>query len=164
MINMYTKYDIQDCDFYNFNETSFMMGVIYDNMIVTRTDRFSQSKQLQSGNREWTTTIEYVSSDGFVLSSFLILQGINHLVSWYIECDLLDSWVIKTSGNDWTNNDTALDWIKHFDKHTSVRRKGAYRMIVLDGHESHLSVQFKEFYKEKNIIILYLFIHSFYLI
>ena len=33
-------------------------------------------------------------------------------------------------------------------------------MIVLDGHESHLSVQFKEFCKEKNIITLCLPAHS----
>ena len=32
-------------------------------------------------------------------------------------------------------------------------------MIVLNDYESHLLVQFKEFYKEKNIITLCLFIH-----
>ena len=78
---MRTKYDIQDCDFYNFDETGFIMGVIYDNMIVTRTDRSGRGKQLQLDNRKWVTAIEYVSSDDFVLSSFLILQDINHLIS-----------------------------------------------------------------------------------
>ena len=73
VINMRTKYGIQDCDFYNFDETGFMMGVICDNMVVTRADRSGRGKQLQSDNREWTTAIEYVSSNGFVLSSFLIL-------------------------------------------------------------------------------------------
>ena len=33
-------------------------------------------------------------------------------------------------------------------------------MIVLDGHESHLSAKFEEFYKEKNIITLCLPAHS----
>ena len=70
---MRTKYDIQDCNFYNFDETDFMMKVICDNMVVTRTDRSGRGKQLQSDNREWTITIEYVSNNGFVLPSFLIL-------------------------------------------------------------------------------------------
>ena len=35
-------------------------------------------------------------------------------------------------------------------------------MIILNSHESYLLIQFKEFCKEKNIIILYLFIHSFH--
>jgi len=36
-------------------------------------------------------------------------------------------------------------------------------MIVLDGHKSHHSVQFKEFCKEKNIIALCLPAYSSYL-
>ena len=71
--------------------------------------------------------------------------------------------MIKTLENGWTNNDTVLDWIKHFNKHISVRRKGVHRMIILDDHESHLSVQFKEFCKEKNIITLCLLVHFSYL-
>ncbi len=37
-------------------------------------------------------------------------------------------------------------------------------MVVFDGYKSHLSVQFEQFYKEKCIIIFYLFIHSSHLI
>jgi hypothetical protein len=35
---MRAKYAIQDVDFYNFDETGFMMGVIYSNMVVTHAD------------------------------------------------------------------------------------------------------------------------------
>ncbi len=37
-------------------------------------------------------------------------------------------------------------------------------MIVFDGYKSYLSVQFEQFYKEKCIIILYLFIYFLHLI
>src|SRR5450432_366724 len=37
--NMRAKYGILDCDFYNFDETGFMMGIICAAMVVTRTDR-----------------------------------------------------------------------------------------------------------------------------
>ena len=158
--NMRAKYAIQDSDFYNFDETGFMMGVICGNMVVTHADRRGRGKQLQPGNREWATVIECVSSNGFALPPFLIVQGVNHLASWYTECDLPPSWAIKTSPNGWTDNETALDWIQHFHRHTDARRKGVYRMIVLDGHESHLSATFEEFCKEKNIITLCLPAHS----
>jgi hypothetical protein len=36
--NMRAKYGIQDVDFYNFNETGFMMGVICSNMVVIHAD------------------------------------------------------------------------------------------------------------------------------
>jgi hypothetical protein len=158
--NMRAKYGIQDADFYNFDETGFMMGVICSAMVVTRADRRGRGKQLQPGNREWATAIECMSSDGYVLPPFLIIQGKNHLQSWYENTNIPSSWVIKTSTNGWTDNQTAMDWIQHFDKHTIVRRQGAYRMIVLDGHESHLSTEFEEYCKENKIVTLCLPAHS----
>ena len=41
---MRVKYSIQDCDFYNFDETGFIMGVIYSSMVVTRADQRSRGK------------------------------------------------------------------------------------------------------------------------
>ena len=137
--NMRAKYGIHDCDFYNFDETGFMMGVICGNMVVTSSERKGRAKQLQAGNREWATAIECVSAGGFVVPPYLIVQGKHHLASWYTECSLLPTWAIKTSPNGWTDNDTALDWIEHFNRHTRIQMQGVWRMIVLDGHESHVS-------------------------
>jgi hypothetical protein len=50
--NMRVKYGILDYDFYNFDETGFMMGQIYPGMIVTRSNRRGRSKSIQPGNRE----------------------------------------------------------------------------------------------------------------
>ena len=86
--NMRAKYGIQDCDFYNFDETGFMMGMICGNMVVTSSERKGRAKQLQAGNREWATAIECVSADGFALPPFLVVQGKHHLASWYTECGL----------------------------------------------------------------------------
>ena len=91
---------------------------------------------------------------------YLILQSKHHLASWYTETGIPDLWRIKTSSNGWTDNETGLDWIQHFHKHTDARRKGVYRMIILDGHESHLSAKFQEFCKDHGIITLYLPAHS----
>jgi transcriptional regulator with XRE-family HTH domain len=48
--NMRRKYGVLDCDFYNFNETSFMMGMIMPRMVVTRADRRGRAKGVQLGN------------------------------------------------------------------------------------------------------------------
>ncbi len=37
-------------------------------------------------------------------------------------------------------------------------------MFILNGYKSHFSIQFKDFYKEKNIITFCLFIYSLYII
>ena len=160
VFNMRAKYGILDCDFYNFDETGFMMGMICPGMVVTRSDRRGKGKAVQPGNREWATAITCVSGDGWDLPPFLLVQGIHHLASWYTEGDLPDSWAVKPTSNGWTDNETGLDWIKHFDKHTRARTKGGYRMLVLDGHESHQSVDFEAYCKDHNIIPICLPAHS----
>jgi len=85
---------------------------------------------------------------------FLAVQGLHHLANWYSETDLLYDWVIKTTNNGWTNNETGLEWLKHFDRHTAPCTKGLYRMLVLDGYKSHESIEFQEYCKTYNIITL----------
>ena len=159
--NMRTKYGIQDTDFYNFDETGFMMGVIHGTgMVVTSSERKGRAKKLQPGNREWVTAIECVSADGFVVPPMLVVQGKVHLASWYTDSGLPGHWPIRTSASGWTDNTTGMEWIKHFDKYTEGRRKGVWRMLVLDGHESHISIAFEAYCKEKNIVTLCLPAHS----
>jgi hypothetical protein len=158
--NMKAKYGILDCDFYNFDETGFMMGVICAAMIVTRADRRGRSKAVQPGNREWATAIVCINGEGWSVPPFLVVQGKTHLASWYTEGGLPHDWVIKPTSNGWTNNETGLEWLKHFDKHTAPRAKGPYRMLVLDGHESHESIEFQDYCKSHNIITLSLPPHS----
>ena len=50
--NMRAKYGIVDSDFYNFDETGFIMGIITPAMVVTRADRRGRGKVVQPGNRE----------------------------------------------------------------------------------------------------------------
>lgn len=140
--NMRAKYGIQDCDFYNFDETSLMMGIIFPGMVVTHVDRYGKSKAVQLGNREQAIIIVYVNSEGLDIPPFLVVQGKYHLASWYNEDGFPQDWVIKPTSNGWTNIETGLEWLEHFDKHTRGRTKGAYRMLVLDGHESHESAIF----------------------
>jgi uncharacterized protein YifN (PemK superfamily) len=49
---MRDKYSVLDCDFYNFDETGFMIGQICPGMVVTRSDRRGRGKAVQPGNRE----------------------------------------------------------------------------------------------------------------
>ena len=158
--NMRAKYGVLDCDFYNFDETGFMMGVICPAMVVTRADRRGRGKAVQPGNREWATAIACINSEGWSVPPFLVVQGKNHLSNWYTDGGLPPDWVIKPTSNGWTNNETGLEWLKHFDKHTTARARGPYRILVLDGHESHESAEFQEYCKTHNIITLGLPPHS----
>jgi len=61
-------------------------------------------------------------------------------------------------------NAVGLDWIKHFDFYTAPRTKGKYRLLILDGHESHHSTEFELYCQQNNIITLCMPPHSSYLL
>jgi len=81
-------------------------------------------------------------------------------VNWYSESNLPPEWVIGTTHNEWTDNETGFERIQHFDRYTSPRMKGAYRMLLLVGHESHHSAKFNQFCKDRNIITICMPPHS----
>jgi len=62
--NIQTKYGILDYDFYNFDETGFIIGVISPAMVVIHADRRGRGKAVQPGNREWATVIVCVNNEG----------------------------------------------------------------------------------------------------
>ncbi|ESZ90927.1 hypothetical protein SBOR_8699 [Sclerotinia borealis F-4128] len=64
--NMQAKYGIQDCDFYNFDETGFMMGVICPGMVVTGAERCGRSKAIQPGNRDVLKRAYGSQIEGFI--------------------------------------------------------------------------------------------------
>ena len=49
---MHAKYSILNCNFYNFDKTGFIIGMIWPRMVVTRFDQVGRPKAIQPGNRE----------------------------------------------------------------------------------------------------------------
>ena len=158
--NTIAKYGINDADIYNFDETGFMMGVISTAMVVTSSEGRVKAKKIQPGNREWVTVIQGVNAQGWNVPPFVIVAGKNHLASWYQNSGFPPNWVISVTDNGWTTNEKGVDWIQHFEKHTKPRTTGVYRLLILDGHESHHSAEFEVYCKEHNIITLCMPAHS----
>jgi len=55
--NFKVKYGILNDDIYNFNEISFIIGIIMVIMVVTTSNSRGRAKQAQPSNREWATVI-----------------------------------------------------------------------------------------------------------
>jgi DDE superfamily endonuclease/Tc5 transposase DNA-binding domain len=162
--NVKAKYGILDEDIYNFDEASFQMGVIGSARVVTSSEARSRPKPVQPGNHEWVSIIQGVNSMGWTIPPYVIFKGEQHLSAWYEDNYLPSGSVITLSENGWTTNEIGFEWIQHFDKHTKHRTKGKYRLLILDGHESHISVQFQQYYKEHEIIALCMPPHSSHLL
>ncbi|KAL2885667.1 hypothetical protein HOO65_070129 [Ceratocystis lukuohia] len=152
--NTIAKYGIRLTDVYNFDETGFMMGVIASGIVVTGAERRGKAKSLQPGNREWVTVIQAINAEGWAVAPFIVVSGQYHLSSWYRESNLPGDWAIATTQNGWTDNDTGLEWLKHFNHHTRAQSNSRYRLLIVDGHQSHHSVDFEKYCEENHIITL----------
>jgi hypothetical protein len=162
--NTIAKYGSRSDDIWNFDETGFMMGIMQSGMVVTGAERQGRPKSVQPGNREWITVIQAISAEGQLIPPFIISAGQYHLQNWYEESNLPATWVIATTENGWTDNETGLDWLKHFDWATTNRSTGPYRLLILDGHGSHRSADFQIYCEENNIITLCMPPHSSHLL
>jgi hypothetical protein len=158
------KYGICDDNVWNFDEAGFMMGKITTQLVVTGSERRGRPKALQPGNREWATLIAGINAAGWSIPPFIILTGQYHLSAWYEDAVIPRNWVIAVSDNGWITNKLGVEWLKHFNAHTKTRTVGAHRLLILDGHESHNSLEFQELCQENNIYTLRMPPHSSHLL
>lgn len=150
-------------DIYNFDETGFAMGLISTARVVTRSEYYGKKHVLQPGNREWVTAIECISASGWALPPCLIFKGKVHIAGWYD--DLPDDWRIEVSPNGWTNDEIGLRWLeKLFIPATKSRLVGKFRLLILDGHGSHLTARFDQICAENDIIPICMPAHSSHLL
>jgi hypothetical protein len=157
------KYGIADEDIFNFDETGFAMGLTATAKVITRAEYYGKRSMLQPGNREWVTVVESINAAGWALPPYIIFKGKVFIESWFD--GLAPDWKINKSANGWTTDEISLDWLQnHFIPCIEGRSKGKYRLLVLDGHGSHLTAQFDQICTKYNIIPICMPAHSSHLL
>jgi hypothetical protein len=85
-------------------------------------------------------------SKGYVVPLTIVFKGKVHIKGWFEELGLPGDWRIKLSANGWTTNQITLRWLqKCFIPYTTKRTIGSHRLLVLDGHGSHLAPESTRF-------------------
>jgi hypothetical protein len=150
--NIKVQYGILDEDTWNFDETGCQMGVIATARVVTGTDRAGRPRTVQPGNREWVTIIECINAMGWAIPPLVIFEAVMHQAAWYEA--IPPDWSIGVSENGWTTNEIGLTWLKLFHEHTKDRTIGTHRLLVLDGHGSHINPEFDQYCTDHNIVVV----------
>jgi hypothetical protein len=157
------QYNLTPDQIYNMDEKGFMLGVSTKEQRIFTRRKYEQGgykQHLQDENREWITTISCICANGTVISPALIYMAKSG--------NLQDSWLqdfdpnqhrcfFTASESGWTNNEVGFDWlINVFDKETKSQAGRGWRLLILDGHGSHVTMRFIE-YCDKNRILLAIF-------
>lgn len=135
---------------WNMDETGFRIGIGKDQLVVTKRTR-AQYFALPE-NRESATAIEAISAAGLVIPAFIILAGSVHMTQWYTLEELDPETSLQLSPTGYSSDLISLNWLKHFEKHSSKSATAAKRLLILDGHGSHHTQDFIQYCDDHGII------------
>jgi len=154
------EYNIEPRNTYNMDEKGFLLGVTgRSKRVFSRQlyDRKEVSEALQDGSREWITLLACICGDGTVVSPAIIYPGKGPLQSSWLEHLEVGKHQIfaATSPSGWSNNDLGLAWLEQvFERSTKAKARSFYRLLLLDGHGSHVTMNFIEFCHAHKILLM----------
>lgn len=138
-----------------------MIGMLVKGLRIFSKQKYQNSglkQRLQDGNREWITSIACICADKISLPPGLIYQAISG--------DIQDSWLqdfhpeqhgcfFAFSPSSWTNDKLGLAWLKDiFDWYTKEKARRRWRLLILDGHGSHLTMEFINYCDDNKILLI----------
>ena len=153
------QYSILDEDTYNMDEKRFLIGVAESTKVVFSKHE-KQAFVKQCGNRDWASLIEAVGNRRR-LPMWCIFKEKKYMDAWYNVLEPGEGHKISLSENGWTDNELGLEWLQNlFELCTAPYLQGEYRLLLVDGHSSHVSLQFIEYARSKKIQRLCLPAHT----
>ena len=119
---------------------------------------------IQDGNREWVTVVACVCADGTSLDPGLIYRSAsgNTMDTWVEDFDPnLHKIFLPASPTGWTSDEIGYRLlVEVFGRQTKKQARSSYKLLILDGHGSHLTMQFMDFCLENKILVAILPTHS----
>ena len=151
------------------DEKGFLIGVLRKMRRVYSKEAFQKGNIIaagQDGNREWITLVASICMDGSWIPPTLIYQAVSGDVqnTWVTEVNPIDHNVhFASTATGWTNENLGFEWLTNiFDRFTKEKaRQGRdYRLLILDGHNSHLNMRFIDWCGLHRIILAFFPSHS----
>ncbi|RYC79542.1 hypothetical protein BFJ63_vAg17578, partial [Fusarium oxysporum f. sp. narcissi] len=132
-----------------------------DSLVIGSSDPRRKAFLKGSQSRTWTTFIEAVTAYGRLLKPGIIFKGKELQQQWFIdEFRKIADWYYITSDNGWTDNHIAVEWLKEvYLPQTQPADESDARLIILDGHGSHVSDEWMATCFLNNVYCCYLPAH-----
>lgn len=146
---------VEERDIWNMDEKGFLMRLAHRSKVIC-SNRQGNFPVADDGKRELLTCIESVSGAGVVLPPLIIYKGAAHDLGWHKftgSHTLTLDFHFSYSKRSWTNSTLAMEWLtKVFQPKTYSN--GRLRVLIVDGHDLHVTIEFIQFCM-KNSIRLY---------
>lgn len=157
-----TGYNVQPEDMYNMDETGVQEGESRDETVLG-TSATRRARVQKSAATGWVTILHYISALGGHGTMAFIFKGAEVQAQWFSH-DLVEN-EYASSPKGWTNSDVAVSWLcdifaKETQPKRTARRPKPWRLLVLDGHNTHITPRFMLLAHRMRIALVYLPAHS----
>jgi hypothetical protein len=152
----------------NVDEKGIMLGISSKTKVLTRRGQKNPYVK-QHGEREMITLVEAVTAHGYVYPTFLITKGKVHTYGSFGNVtpeDAKNEVYFAKSPKGWTDDELGYYWLTEVyePKSRQFIQPGEKRLLILDGHVSHVNVKFCQFCVDHDIILFCLPAHSTHLL
>ena len=137
---MQLQYNVKHEDIWNMDETGVALGVCMNSQVRGQASK-KRTYVKVPGNREWVTIVETISAGEVKIQPLVIFKCQAPQTSWFTDDEVPD-WIYTTSENGWTDNGIAINWLNNVFLPETKTGKNA-RMLVIDGHGSHATIDFQ---------------------
>lgn len=144
---------------WNADESGYRVGVVESGVTVWTYREIKTVESLNPDNRTLVTVMEAISAAGRTIPPFIILPGILLRVKHLDNC-LADETALATSPNGYTDDQLSLDWFDHWEKHSRPLDHNEKRLLLVDNHGSHCTIEFFQRCVAANVILFLLPPHT----
>ncbi|KAI7722002.1 hypothetical protein KC353_g885 [Hortaea werneckii] len=144
---------------YNMDESGFAVGASQSSRALVNIREASSWKQIGS-RQEWITAIECVGAAGTAIPPLLIFKA-KHTNDAWIPAQAPREWHFSTSSSGWTSDSHGYEWLTRvFEPVTRPQDPTTRRLLIMDGHSSHVTASVIAFCMENAIDLLILPPHT----
>jgi hypothetical protein len=153
------EYEVEPENVYNMDEKGFLIGITGRSKRVFSKALWARKEvtaALQDGSKEWITVLACICADGVALPPALIYEGKTGLQSSWVEDVEVGKHPVflSNSPTGWTNNNLGLAWLEQvFNRSTRQKARRRWRLLIVDGHGSHVTMDFIKFCDANKILL-----------
>ena len=152
------KLGVTPANMWNIDETGIALGVCTNQRVIGSSETTHTYIQTPE-NREWVSIIECISASGLKITPVVIFKGKTLQSTWFTP-GKTPEYHYTCSEKGWTSNDIGIRWLKHVFLPSTNPGVDIPQLLILDGHGSHVSIEFMRICWESNVFLYYLIPHS----
>ena len=124
------------------NEKNFVMNIANNVKIIIKYK--TMLFNVHANNKNWMSLIECILKCDRILSAYIIFSGKKIQNDW-LNAITNGSITLQISSNEWIDANIVVHWLKTMFHYYTKHFKKQFKLLLLNGHISHISIKFIKF-------------------